>query len=97
VNFILSTFIQILIYVLKTYSFVLIASAILRMVNADNSNPVVSFVHGISEPPARKVTKMFPKLLVRNGQQIIDLGPIVVLLAVGACLIALENALMYVR
>ena len=96
-NFVLSTIIQILIYVLKTYSFILIASAVLRLVRADATNPVVSFVHAISEPPSRWVTRKFPKLVVRSGPQIIDLGPIVVLLAVGAVLIALENALIYVR
>jgi uncharacterized protein YggT (Ycf19 family) len=97
VTFILSTTLQILIYLFKTYSFILIGSAILRMVNADASNPIVSFVHGISEPPSKWITRKFPKLIVRNASQIIDLGPIVVLLFVGALLIALENALLYVR
>jgi uncharacterized protein YggT (Ycf19 family) len=97
VNLVLSTVLQILIYVLKTYSFFIIASAVLRLVRADESNGLVSFVHTISDPPARYLSRKFPKLVMRNGPQIIDLGPIVVLLLIGALIIVLQNAQLAVR
>ena len=92
---IFSTIVQIFMYIIRIYTFVLLASSILRMVKADETNQIVSFVHLISDPPARWLTRKFPKLLLRSGYQVIDLGPIVLIVALGALLIALGNLLQY--
>ncbi len=93
---IVATIVQILIYLIRTYSLVLLASAILRLVRADESNGLVRFIHTLSDPPARALTRRFPKLVIRSGYQIVDLGPIVLLVGLGCIIIALENLHRYI-
>jgi uncharacterized protein YggT (Ycf19 family) len=96
VNVFLAMVLDILIYVIRIYTFVLLASAILRLVRADETNGIVRVVHALADPPARAITRKFPKLVVRSGHQIIDLGPILLLVGLGCVIIALghlKNAL----
>jgi uncharacterized protein YggT (Ycf19 family) len=94
-NLLLATVVQILMYLIRIYTFVLLASAILRLVKADENNGIVRFLHALSDPPARALTRRFPKLVIRGGYQMIDLGPLILLLALGCILIALENLHRY--
>jgi|GEM_PF-5008378 len=92
-NLVLSTIVQILIYLVRTYTFVLLASAILRLVRADETSPIVKWIHLLADPPARALTRRFPKLVLRSGHQLVDLGPIILLVGLGCLVIILENVL----
>lgn len=91
-----ATIVQILMYLIRGYTFVLLASAILRLLRADESVGIVRMIHVLSDPPARALTRRFPKLVIRSGYQMVDLGPIVLLVGLGCVLIALENLHRYV-
>ena len=63
--------------VLTLYMWVIIARAILSWVSPDPYNPIVRFIHNITEPVLYQVRKRLP--LNFGG---IDFSPIVVLLAI---------------
>ena len=90
-NVVLLMILDILIYVIRIYTFVLLASAILRLVRADETNGLVRVVHALADPPARFLTKRFPKLVIRSGYQVVDLGPILLLVGLGCVIIALTH------
>ncbi len=79
--FIISNFIAavatILSMVLTIYMWVIIARAILSWVSPDPYNPIVRFIHNITEPVLHWVRTRLP---VSFGG--IDLSPIIVLLAI---------------
>ncbi len=83
--------IDILIYVIRIYTFILLASAILRLVRADETSGIVRMVHVLCDPPARALTRRFPRLVIRSGHQVVDLGPIVLLVGLGCVIIALGH------
>lgn len=64
-------------WVLQIYMWVIIARAILSWVSPDPYNPIVRFIHNITEPVLYQVRKRIPALM--GG---IDFSPIVVLLAI---------------
>jgi YggT family protein len=66
---------QILDYVLVAYMWILIARAVISWVNADPWNPIVRFLHQITEPVLRPVRRMLPMTGV-------DFSPLIVILGI---------------
>jgi YggT family protein len=64
-------------WVLKIYMWIIIARAILSWVSPDPYNPIVRFIHNVTEPVLYQVRKRIPIML--GG---IDLSPIIVILAI---------------
>ena len=64
-------------YVLTFYMWIVIARAILSWVNPDPYNPIVRFIHNVTEPVLYRIRTRIP---VNFGG--IDFSPIVVILAV---------------
>ena len=79
--FIIGNFIKavaiILHYVLTFYMWVVIARAILSWVNPDPYNPIVRFIHNVTEPVLYRIRAKIP---VSFGG--IDFSPIIVILGV---------------
>jgi len=76
VGYFLMAFANVLNYVLMFFMIVVIARAVLSWVSPDPFNPIVRFIHTISEPILYEIRKRLP---VYFGG--IDLSPIVVILA----------------
>ncbi len=68
---------QILSIVLQLYMWVIIISALLSWVNPDPYNPIVRFLHSITEPVLYRVRQLLPM----SGMGI-DFSPIIVLLVI---------------
>jgi len=64
-------------YVLTFYMWIVIARAVLSWVNPDPYNPIVRFIHNVTEPVLHRIRAKIP---VNFGG--IDFSPIVVILAV---------------
>jgi YggT family protein len=64
-------------WVLEIYKWIIIARAILSWVSPDPYNPIVRFIHNITEPVLYQVRKRIPIML--GG---IDFSPILILLAI---------------
>ena len=79
--FIIGNFIKavaiILHYVLTFYMWIVIARAILSWVNPDPYNPIVRFIHNVTEPVLYRIREKIP---VNFGG--IDFSPIIVILGV---------------
>ena len=73
----LSATAQILKIVLELYMWIIIIRALLSWVNPDPYNPIVQFLHSITEPVLYRVRQLIPM----SGMGI-DFSPIVVLLAI---------------
>ena len=76
VGYFLMAFANVLNYVLMFFMIVVIARAVLSWVSPDPFNPIVRFIHSISEPILYEIRKRLP---VYFGG--IDFSPIVVILA----------------
>lgn len=68
---------KVLSLVLTIYMWVIIARAVLSWVSPDPYNPIVRFIHGLTEPVLSQVRRRLP--LVLGG---IDLTPMAVLLVI---------------
>ncbi len=68
---------EVLRWVLNIFMWIVIARAILSWVNPDPYNPIVRFIHNVTEPVLYQIRKRIP--LNFGG---IDFSPIIVLLAV---------------
>jgi YggT family protein len=64
-------------WVLKVYMWIIIARAILSWVSPDPYNPIVRFIHNVTEPILYQVRKRMP---IKLGG--IDFSPIIVILAI---------------
>jgi YggT family protein len=64
-------------WVLKVYMWIIIARAILSWVSPDPYNPIVRFIHNVTEPVLYQVRKRMP---IKMGG--IDFSPIIVILAI---------------
>jgi YggT family protein len=64
-------------WVLKIYMWIIIARAILSWVSPDPYNPIVRFIHNVTEPLLYQVRKRIP--IMMGG---IDFSPIIILLAI---------------
>lgn len=78
--FILGNFIKasaaVIQYVLTFYMWIIIARAVLSWVNPDPYNPIVRFIHNITEPVLYRIRSKIPYL---GG---IDVSPIIVILGI---------------
>jgi YggT family protein len=79
--FIVSNFLiavaKILSLALNAFLWIVIARAVLSWVNPDPYNPIVRFIHNVTEPVLYRIRRWIP--IVFGG---IDLSPIVVILAI---------------
>ena len=79
--FVISNFLvavaEVLRWVLNIFMWIVIARAILSWVNPDPYNPIVRFIHNVTEPVLYQIRRRIP--LNFGG---IDFSPIIVLLAV---------------
>jgi YggT family protein len=73
----LSAFAKVLGIALELYMWVIIARALISWVNPDPYNPVVRFLHSITEPVLYRVRRAVPM----HGMGL-DLSPILVILAI---------------
>jgi len=64
-------------YVLHFYMWIVIARAVLSWVNPDPYNPIVRFIHNVTEPVLYRIRRKLP--LDLGG---IDFSPIVVILGI---------------
>ncbi len=67
----------VLYYILNIYMWIIIARAVLSWVNPDPYNPIVRFIHNITEPVLYKIRSKLPVNF--SG---IDFSPIIVFLAI---------------
>ncbi len=63
--------------VLNAYLLIVIARAVLSWVNPDPYNPIVRFIHRVTEPVLRPIRDRLPTVAMG-----LDLSPMVVLLAI---------------
>jgi YggT family protein len=73
----LSALAQVLSIALNIYMYIIIARAILSWVNPDPYNPIVQFLHSITEPVMHRIRKAIP--MPGMG---LDLSPIIIILAI---------------
>jgi YggT family protein len=64
-------------YVLNIYMWIVIARAVLSWVSPDPYNPIVRFIHTVTEPVLYRIRRRLP--VVFGG---IDLAPVIVFLAI---------------
>ncbi len=64
-------------YALQIYLWVIIARAVLSWVSPDPYNPIVRFIHNITEPALSRIRRVLPLNL--GG---IDISPIIVIMVV---------------
>jgi YggT family protein len=57
---------------LTIYKYILLASVVISWVNADPYNPIVNFIHRVTEPVLQRVRRYMP------NTGMIDLSPLVV-------------------
>ena len=77
VGYFISALANVIYYVLFIYMWIIIIRAVLSWVSPDPYNPIVRFIHNITEPVLYQVRRRLP---VSFGG--IDLSPVVVLLAI---------------
>jgi YggT family protein len=75
-------------YVLIFYMFITIARAVLSWVSPDPYNPIVRFIHNVTEPVLYQIRKRLP--LMYGG---IDFSPIIVILIIIFLRIFVVNSL----
>lgn len=73
IGYFLSALATILNYALSLYLFIIIARAVLSWVNPDPYNPIVRFIHNVTEPVLYLIRSRFP--MVFGG---VDLSPMIV-------------------
>jgi uncharacterized protein YggT (Ycf19 family) len=84
-------------YVLGFYLFLVFANMVLSFVSADQGNGIVRFVRALVEPPCRMIRNRFPGLAIRSGSAMIDLAPLILILAIGVIRIFLTYLHDYVQ
>jgi YggT family protein len=75
-------------YVLVLYMFIIIARAVLSWVSPDPYNPIVRFIHNVTEPVLYQIRKRLP--MMYGG---IDFSPIIVILIIIFLRIFVVNSL----
>jgi YggT family protein len=88
-GYFLSALATVLNYALIFYMWVIIARAVLSWVSPDPYNPIVRFIHNVTEPVLYPVRRWLP-----FGFTGIDLSPIVVLFVIMFLRMFLVNSLM---
>lgn len=69
-------------YLLRLYSILLFAAAILRLARADESSIIGRMVFPLTDPPANALRRRFPKLVVYSSGAYIDFSPLVLIISV---------------
>ena len=64
-------------FVLSAYMWIIIGRAIISWVNADPYNPIVRFIHEVTEPLLYRIRRVIP--VMAGG---IDLSPMVLIMAI---------------
>ncbi len=77
IGYFLSALATVIHYVLTFYLFIVLARAILSWVSPDPYNPIVRFIHNVTEPLLSRIRRALPLNL--GG---IDISPIIVMMAV---------------
>ncbi len=80
----------ILISLIKVYIWVLIIAALLSFVNPDPYNPVVQFLHRVTNPAYRFVRKF-----MRTDFNGLDLAPLVLIIGLQVIIVILSSLLHY--
>jgi YggT family protein len=75
-------------YVLVFYMFITIARAVLSWVSPDPYNPIVRFIHNVTEPVLYQIRKRLPMMYAG-----IDFSPIIVILIIIFLRIFVVNSL----
>lgn len=70
---------------LTIYKYILLASVIISWVNADPYNPIVNFIHRITEPLLRRIRRYMP------DTGMLDLSPLVAFAAIYVLQIVVFN------
>ncbi|HKZ06452.1 MAG TPA: YggT family protein [Methylomirabilota bacterium] len=65
-------------WLLSIYSWVIIAAALISWVSPDPRNPIVQFLHRVTEPVLRPVRNLLPPW--KTGG--LDLSPLIVIIAI---------------
>lgn len=65
-------------WILDLYSWVIIAAALITWVSPDPRNPIVQFLHKVTEPVLRPVRNLLPPW--KTGG--LDLSPLIVIIAI---------------
>jgi YggT family protein len=65
-------------WILDLYSWVIIAAALISWVSPDPRNPIVQFLHKVTEPVLRPVRNLLPPW--KTGG--LDLSPLIVIIAI---------------
>jgi YggT family protein len=76
-SYLITTIANLFNLVLVAYMWIIIARAVLSWVNPDPYNPIVRFIHRVTEPVLRPIRNRLPTF-----QMGLDLSPLVVLLAI---------------
>lgn len=69
-------------YLLRLYSILLFAAAILRMARADETSIIGRLVFPLTDPPANALGRRFPKLKVYSSGAYIDFSPLVLIITI---------------
>jgi YggT family protein len=62
-------------YVLEAYMWIIIIRALISWVNADPWNPIVRFLHQVTEPVLRPIRRMLPATPI-------DISPVIAILGI---------------
>ncbi len=84
--------VYVLILVIKAYIFIVIARALISWVNPDPYNPIVRFLHNVTEPVLYQIRRFIP---VHFGG--IDLTPMILILALIFLQGVLENIYFHLK
>jgi YggT family protein len=74
----MGTIVDFLSWLLGLYTWVIIAAALISWVGPDPRNPIVKFLHTVTEPVLEPVRRLLPPW--RTGG--LDLSPLIVLIAI---------------
>jgi uncharacterized protein YggT (Ycf19 family) len=83
-----------LIYLLRLYSILLFAGAILRMARADETSVIGRLVFPLTDPPANFLSRKFPKLRMYSSGAYIDFSPLVLIISVELIIMLLGRVRM---
>ena len=79
---------SIVLSLINVYIWVIIITALMSFVNPDPYNPIVQFLHRVTQPAYALVRKFIPTVF--NG---IDLAPLVIVIALQVLLVVLGSLL----
>lgn len=77
---------------LSIYSMILFVAILITWVNPDPGNPIVRFLHGVTEPVLYQIRRRLPFVVVGN----FDLSPLVVFLGIQVIRIMVVDTLRQV-